>query len=88
MQISKHGLNAHIIADGGCTTSGDIVKAFAAGADFVMIGGMLAGHDECDGEVKRWKCNSMEWHLTSAMSRHNVPHREYRGVEGKTVQVP
>ena len=47
-----HGLNAHIIADGGCNNSGDIVKAFAAG-DFVMIGGMLrSGHDECDGVVK------------------------------------
>ena len=41
--IEFHGLNAHIIADGGCTSSGDIVKAFAGGADFVMIGGMLAG---------------------------------------------
>ena len=39
---ATHGLNAHIIADGGCTNSGDIVKAFATGADFVMIGGMLA----------------------------------------------
>ena len=35
---AAHGLNAHIIADGGCTSSGDIVKAFAGGADFVMIG--------------------------------------------------
>ena len=47
---AAHGLNAHIIADGGCNSSGDIVKAYAAGADFVMIGGMLAGHDECEGE--------------------------------------
>ena len=46
---AAHGLAAHIIADGGCINSGDIVKAFAGGADFVMIGGMLAGHDECDG---------------------------------------
>ena len=61
---AAQGLNAHIIADGGCTTSGDIVKAFAAGADFVMIGGMLAGHDECDGEIKDGKkWNSMVWHL-------------------------
>ena len=45
---AAHGLDAHIIADGGCTNSGDIVKAFAGGADFVMIGGILAGHDECD----------------------------------------
>jgi GMP reductase len=85
---AAHGLNAHIIADGGCTTSGDIVKAFAAGADFVMIGGMLAGHDECDGEVVDGKMIFYGMASESAMSRHNVPHREYRGVEGKTVEVP
>ena len=110
---AAHGMNAHIIADGGCTSAGDIVKAFAAGADFVMIGGMLAGHDECDGEIvtkhiangeaslARGESNMYIPHFEarkfmkfygmaseSAMSRHNVPHREYRGVEGKTVEVP
>ena len=85
---AAHGMNAHVIADGGCTTSGDIVKAFAAGADFVMIGGMLAGHDECDGKVIDGKMEFYGMASESAMSRHNVPHREYRGVEGKTVQVP
>ena len=45
------GLGGHIIADGGCTCPGDVAKAFAAGADFVMLGGMLAGHDEGGGEV-------------------------------------
>jgi len=48
---SAHGLGGHIIADGGCTCSGDVAKAFAAGADFVMLGGMLAGHDEGGGEI-------------------------------------
>lgn len=85
---AAHGLNAHIIADGGCTNSGDIVKAFAAGADFVMIGGMLAGHDECDGVVKDGKMKFYGMASESAMDRHNVPHRDYRGVEGKTVEVP
>ena len=47
---AAHGLGGHIIADGGCTTPGDVAKAFAAGADFVMLGGMLAGHDEGGGE--------------------------------------
>ena len=84
---AAHGLNAHIIADGGCNSSGDIVKAFAAGADFVMIGGMLAGHDECDGEVVNGKMKFYGMSSESAMSRHNVPTREYRGVEGKTVEV-
>ena len=48
---AAHGLGAHIIADGGCTCPGDVAKAFGAGADFVMLGGMLAGHDEGGGEV-------------------------------------
>src|SRR5210317_1068480 len=48
---AAHGLGGHIIADGGCTTPGDVAKAFAAGADFVMLGGLLAGHDEGGGEV-------------------------------------
>ena len=48
---AAHGLGGHIIADGGCTTPGDIAKAFGAGADFVMLGGMLAGHDEGGGKV-------------------------------------
>ncbi|MDB4331115.1 GMP reductase [bacterium] len=48
---AAHGLGGHIIADGGCTCPGDVAKAFAAGADFVMLGGMLAGHNEGGGEV-------------------------------------
>ena len=48
---AAHGLGGHIIADGGCTSPGDVAKAFAAGADYVMLGGMLAGHDEGGGEV-------------------------------------
>jgi GMP reductase len=48
---AAHGLGGHIIADGGCTCPGDVAKAFGAGADFVMLGGMLAGHDEGGGEL-------------------------------------
>ena len=48
---AAHGLDAHIIADGGCTCPGDVAKAFGAGADFVMLGGMFAGHDEGGGRV-------------------------------------
>jgi GMP reductase len=48
---AAHGLGGHIIADGGCSSSGDVAKAFGAGADFVMLGGMMAGHDEGGGEV-------------------------------------
>ena len=49
---AAHGLGGHVVADGGCTCPGDVAKAFAAGADFVMLGGMLAGHSEGDGIVK------------------------------------
>ena len=48
---AAHGLGGHVIADGGCTSPGDVAKAFAGGADFVMLGGMLAGHTEGGGEV-------------------------------------
>ena len=48
---AAHGLNGHIIADGGCNCPGDVAKAFAGGADYVMLGGMLAGHDEGGGDV-------------------------------------
>ena len=56
---AAHGLGGHIIADGGCSTPGDVAKAFAGGADFVMLGGMLAGHDEGGGEVitKKYETN-------------------------------
>ena len=92
---AAHGIGGHIIADGGCNSSGDIVKAFAAGADFVMIGGMLAGHNECDGnlifEDDNPKPVGMQFYgmaSKTAMDRHGHPNREYRGEEGKTVTVP
>ena len=92
---AAHGLGGHIIADGGCNSSGDIVKAFAGGADFVMIGGMLSGHDECDGELIFEDDNEapvgMKFYgmaSESAMDRHQIGNREYRGGEGKTVTVP
>ena len=84
---AAHGLNAHIIADGGCVSSGDIVKAFAGGADFVMIGGMLAGHDECEGELVNGEMKFYGMASKSAMNKHNN-NNHYRGVEGKTVSVP
>ena len=60
---AAHGLGGHIIADGGCTCPGDVAKAFAAGADFVMLGGMLAGHDEGGGEIitRVFKSSEMEY---------------------------
>ena len=49
---AAHGLEGHICADGGCATPGDVAKAFGGGADFVMLGGMFAGHDECAGDMR------------------------------------
>lgn len=59
---AAHGLGAHIMADGGCTCPGDVAKAFGAGADFVMLGGMFAGHDQGGGEIitKYYDTNELE----------------------------
>jgi len=48
---AAHGLGGKVMADGGCQSAGDVAKAFGAGADFVMLGGLLAGHDECAGDM-------------------------------------
>ena len=63
---AAHGLGGHIIADGGCTCPGDVAKAFAGGADFVMLGGMLAGHDEGGGEVitKTYRTDELDSNCT------------------------
>jgi GMP reductase len=68
---AAHGLGAHIIADGGCTCPGDVAKAFGAGADFVMLGGMLAGHDEGGGEIitKIYKTGEID---TDGISLHKM----------------
>jgi len=47
---AAHGLGGFICGDGGCVSAGDVVKAFAGGADFVMLGSMFSAHDECEGE--------------------------------------
>ena len=91
---AAHGLGGHIIADGGCTCPGDVAKAFGAGADFVMLGGMLAGHDECGGgEVVETKTGEkvVEFYGMSskvAQERHSGELAEYRASEGKHVLVP
>jgi GMP reductase len=84
---AAHGLRGHIIADGGCTVPGDVVKAFAAGADFVMLGGMLAGHKE--GGASPFEDNKF-YGMSSdtAMDLHNGGVANYRASEGKTVQIP
>lgn len=89
---AAHGLGGQIISDGGCTTPGDIAKAFGAGADFVMLGGMFAGHDESGGELidkngeKFKKFYGMS--SSTAMDKHSGGVADYRASEGKTVEVP
>ena len=54
---AAHGLGAHICSDGGCKTVGDICKAFGGNSDFIMLGSMFAGCDECEGDwTYEYKC--------------------------------
>ncbi|XP_075560992.1 GMP reductase 1 isoform X2 [Pelecanus crispus] len=89
---SAHGLKGHIISDGGCSCPGDVAKAFGAGADFVMLGGMFAGHDQCAGEImeKNGKKVKLFYGMSSdtAMKKHAGGVAEYRASEGRTVEVP
>ena len=84
---AAHGLGAHIIADGGCTCPGDVAKAFGAGADFVMLGGLLAGHDEGGGEVNNGLVTFYGMSSDTAMNKHHGGVAEYRSSEGRTVQI-
>ena len=70
---AAHGLGGHIIADGGCTCPGDVAKAFAAGADFVMLGGMLAGHDEGGGDIvtKFYETNEIVYEVVDHIEKRN-----------------
>jgi GMP reductase len=85
---AAHGLGGHIIADGGCVCPGDVAKAFGAGADFVMLGGMLAGHDEGGGTAKDGKVTFYGMSSDTAMNKHHGGVAEYRSSEGRTVTVP
>jgi GMP reductase len=86
---AAHGLGGLICADGGCTSPGDLAKAFGGGADFIMLGGMLAGHDECMGEtveqdgVKKLRFYGMS--SRAAMDKHAGGVANYRAAEGKEV---
>jgi GMP reductase len=89
---AAHGLGGRIISDGGCGCAGDIAKAFGGGADFVMLGGMFAGHDESGGQLVQR--DGQEYKLfygmssSTAMEKHAGGVAEYRASEGKTVEVP
>jgi len=91
---AAHGLGGHVMADGGCTSPGDVAKAFAAGADFVMIGGMFAGHDESGGDAVYDESGEITHKTfygmssTTAMEKHNGGVATYRASEGRCVTLP
>jgi GMP reductase len=90
---AAHGLGGYIMADGGCQSAGDVAKAFGGGADFVMLGGLLAGHEECAGEVltdEAGDSHKVFYGMSSstAMDKHSGGVATYRAAEGKTVKVP
>ncbi|MGP1676494.1 MAG: GMP reductase [Burkholderiales bacterium] len=89
---AAHGLGGRICSDGGCTSPGDVAKAFGGGADFVMLGGMLAGHDECAGEIVEQDGGQFKrfYGMSSrtAMEKYVGGVAQYRASEGKEVLVP
>jgi GMP reductase len=94
---AAHGLKGQVCADGGCTVPGDIAKAYGGGADFVMLGGMLAGHDECEGEIRYEEHDGRKVPVAmtfygmssdTAMRKYAGGVARYRASEGKTVEVP
>lgn len=89
---AAHGLGAHVISDGGCRDAGDIAKAFGAGADFVMLGGILAGHDESGGKI------ISEWHKSTLIVRdidgsnlgcleEEKKYKQFYGMSSDTAQI-
>ena len=89
---AAHGLGGQICADGGCVVPGDLAKAYGAGADFIMLGGMLAGHDECAGDLverdgKQFK-SFYGMSSRAAMDKYAGGVAKYRASEGKEVLLP
>lgn len=93
---AAHGLGGHIIADGGCNCPGDVMKAFGANADFVMLGSMLAGTDEGGGDIlENYSTTPSQKYVEfygmsseTAQRKHNGGLSDYRSSEGRTVRIP
>ena len=84
---AAHGLGGHIIADGGCSSPGDVVKAFGAGADFVMLGGMFAGCNEGGGDIEDGKVK-FYGSSTTVAQEENGGVQDHRTSEGRIVEIP
>ncbi|MCY4329820.1 MAG: GMP reductase [Endozoicomonadaceae bacterium] len=89
---AAHGLGGQIISDGGCTCPGDVAKAFGGGADFVMLGGLLAAHEESGGEIyeEQGVMYKSFYGMSSAtaMEKHAGGVADYRASEGKAIGLP
>ena len=85
---AANGVDGHIMADGGCVFPGDIAKAFGGGAHMVMIGGMLAGHDESEQQVIDGKIEFYGMSSDRAREKHGKRKDGYRGNEGRLISLP
>jgi GMP reductase len=89
---AAHGVGGHIISDGGITCPGDMAKAFGGGADFVMVGGRFAGHDQNPGEVEEIDGKKYKFfHGMSsdkAQQTHYGKMEKYRASEGRVLKIP
>ena len=85
---AANGVGGHIVADGGCNMPGDIAKAFGGGAHFVMLGGMLAGHNESEVQSKDGKREFYGMSSDRAREVHGKRKDGYRGNEGRAVILP
>ena len=85
---AANGVGGHIIADGGCTEPGDVAKGLAGGAHFVMLGGMLAGHEESEAELVDGNRVFYGMSSQTALDTHGARKDGYRGTEGKTIVMP
>ena len=85
---AAHGVGGQVIADGGCVYPGDVAKAFGAGSDFVMLGGMVAGHEESEIDILDGKMEFYGMSSDRAMEIHGARKDGYRGAEGKEIKIP
>jgi len=85
---AANGVDGHIMADGGCVYPGDIAKAFGGGAHMVMLGGMLAGHDESEQPVENGKIEFYGMSSDRAREKHGKRKDGYRGNEGRLISLP
>ena len=83
---AAHGVGGMICADGGCTVPGDICKSFCAGADFVMLGGMLAGHEESGGELGSKKLQTAEMADDCALKTEEKLDKKFYGMSSEYAQ--